>query len=76
MIDPTSGRAIVIATGGTRGDGVATTSDGRLLVSHSDQVDVVLPVFAPEIVASTPADGDVRIAPLPFIEIAFDQRSR
>ncbi|SHJ60399.1 Sugar lactone lactonase YvrE [Palleronia salina] len=74
LIDPGSGDAVEIARDGLRGEGIATTSDGRVLVAQGGSVDAVLPVFAPEVEATTPAADDVRVAPLPLLEIRFDQR--
>ncbi|MCH2167041.1 MAG: tandem-95 repeat protein [Oceanicola sp.] len=74
LIDPSSLQAVEIADGGLRGEGVTTTSDGRVLVAQGSVVDAILPVFAPEVEASNPAPGDLRVAPLPLLEITFDQR--
>ena len=40
MVDLATRDTIIVADGGSRGDMVQTTSDGRLLVSQSNQVDV------------------------------------
>src|SRR3546814_11224590 len=43
MVDMATLRRVAIATDGSRGDVVTTTSDGRLLVSPSNPVDGVPP---------------------------------
>src|SRR3546814_7094135 len=73
MVDMATLRRVAIATDGSRGDVVTTTSDGRLLVSQSNQVDVVAPATAPTVVATNPpADAQIAL-PQPFLSITFDQ---
>ena len=43
MVDVATLRRVTVADGGSRGDVVITTSDGRVLVSQSHQVDVLNP---------------------------------
>ncbi len=73
MVDVATLQRIAVATGGTRGDVVITTSDGRVLLSQSDQVDVLNPAFAPSIVATFPPNEAILPLPLPFLTIVFDQ---
>src|SRR3546814_8027333 len=73
MVDMATLRRVAIATDGSRGDVVTTTSDGRLLVSQSNQVDVVAPATAPTVVATNPpADAQIAL-PQPFLSLNFDQ---
>src|SRR3546814_8803008 len=73
MVDMATLRRVAIATDGSRGDVVTTTSDGRLLVSQSNQVDVVAPATAPTVVATNPpADAQIAL-PQPFLSNTFDQ---
>ncbi|MCC6008545.1 MAG: putative Ig domain-containing protein [Rhodobacteraceae bacterium] len=73
LLEPASGRFALIAGQGTRADAVIATADGRILVSKSGQVDLVVPVRAPEVVEITPEEGAVALAPLPFVQVTFDQ---
>ncbi|KPJ75957.1 MAG: hypothetical protein AMJ54_13385, partial [Deltaproteobacteria bacterium SG8_13] len=73
MVDIATLRRVAVATGGTRGDVVITTSDGRVLLSQSHQVDVIHPVYAPSVVATNPPTDAIVPLPLPFISVTFDQ---
>ncbi len=46
LVDLATLRQLPVARGGTRGDVVMTTSDGRILVSQSNQIDILYPSFA------------------------------
>ncbi|MCA9198980.1 MAG: hypothetical protein KDA87_15640, partial [Planctomycetales bacterium] len=71
MIDTATGRQLDAATRGTRGDVVITTSDGRVLVSQSHQVDVLTPHLAPTVIATSPPnDANVGL-PLSLITVVF-----
>ena len=43
MVDVATLKRVALARGGTRGDVVFATSDGRVLISQTDQVDVLSP---------------------------------
>ena len=73
MVDLATLRRVAVADGGTRGDVVITTSDGRVLISQSNQVDVLNPATAPLVVATNPPAGARSPLPLPFIAVTFDQ---
>ncbi len=73
MVDLATLRRVALATGGSRGDVLITTSDGRLLISQSHQVDVLNPIYAPSVVYTNPPDQAVLPLPLPFISVGFDQ---
>ncbi len=73
MIDTATLRRVSVAQGGSRGDVVITTSDGRVLLSQSSQVDVLNPIVAPVVVATNPPNGAVAALPLPFVSVVFDQ---
>src|SRR5262249_28810735 len=47
MIDLATRQSVAIASGGTRGDELKATQQGRLFLSQSHQVDVLDPVRAP-----------------------------
>src|SRR5690606_34741771 len=63
---------VELARQGERGDIVITTSDGRVLVSQSSQVDVLAPVYAPSVLATNPPDLGVAAIPMPFLRVTFD----
>ena len=63
---------VVIAVGGSRGETVQTTADGRLLIAQSHQVDVVSPIVAPRVLAVNPPDGAAAPLPMSQIKIRFD----
>ncbi len=73
MVDVATLKRVAVASGGTRGDVVFATSDGRVLLSQSDQVDVLSPAVAPRVVATSPPEDGTLPLPLPFITVVFDQ---
>ena len=50
-----------------------TTSDGRLLISQSNQVDVFTPVTTPAVAFTNPADEGIVTLPKGTISVTFDQ---
>src|SRR5205807_5875042 len=64
---------VVIAVGGTRGETVQTTADGRLLIAQSHQIDVVAPIVAPRVVSVNPPNGSSAALPLSKVTVRFDQ---
>ncbi len=73
MVDVATLRRVTLADGGTRGDVVVTTSDGRVLVSQSNQVDVLNPAVAPIVIATNPPPASVTALPLSHLVVTFDQ---
>src|SRR5262249_45457075 len=73
MVDVVTRRKGAVARGGSRGDNVITTSDGRVLISQSTQVDVLFPVRIPVVVATNPADHTTAALPLGLVTVTFDQ---
>jgi len=57
MVDLATLRRLTVAAGGSRGDVVITTSDGRILLSQTHQVDELKPAEPPQVLATDPADG-------------------
>ena len=57
MVDVTTLQQVQVWQGGTRGFAVLATSDGRVLISQSHEVDVLEPVVAPQVIASNPPSG-------------------
>lgn len=73
MVDMATLRTVAVAQGGSRGDVVRTTSDGRILISQSNQVDVLKPAERPLVLTVDPSDGEVVDASLTTITIAFSE---
>ena len=73
MVDVATLRRVTVADGGTRGDVVVTTSDGRVLISQSQQVDVLNPAVAPLVIATNPPTDGIAVLPMSTITITFDQ---
>ncbi len=72
MVDLTTLQRITVATGGTRGDVVRTTADGRVLLSQSQQVDVLAPVRAPLVAFTNPPANAVVALPRGSLSVTFD----
>ena len=72
MVDVTTLQQVAVASGGTRGFAVLATSDGRVLISQSHEVDVLSPVVPPQVIASNPPSGATESLPLGTISITFD----
>ncbi len=72
MVDVTTLQQVAVAQGGSRGFDVLATADGRLLISQSHEVDVLLPIQAPQVVASNPPAGATVSLPLGTISVVFD----
>jgi hypothetical protein len=73
MIDLATLQQVAVATGGTRGDEIKTTADGRLLLSQSHQIDVLGPVVAPRVAAVSPLPGATVALPLASVRVTFDR---
>lgn len=73
MIELASKRVLQIASGGTRGESIITTTDGRILVAQSQSVDEIAPAKAPKVMAVSIADGSVVALPLSGLSVSFDQ---
>ena len=72
MVELATMRQVAVAKGGTRGDVVVTTSEGRILLSQSDQVDVISLLTAPTVIATNPPHNAVAVLPLPHLSVVFD----
>ncbi|MBF2017367.1 MAG: putative Ig domain-containing protein [Rivularia sp. T60_A2020_040] len=72
MVDTVSLESIAIATGGSRGEIVKTTVDGKVLVSQSNQIDIFNPLLAPFVKATNPAPGSTVALPQGTINVIFD----
>ena len=66
-------RRVAVADSGSRGDVVFATSEGRLLISQSNQVDLVASATTPKVIATNPPPGAQVALPQPFLSVTFDQ---
>ncbi|ULU23434.1 tandem-95 repeat protein [Dyella terrae] len=73
MIELQSRRVLQVASGGTQGEGVITTADGRILVAQTGSVDEIAPAHAPKVIATSVPDGALVPLPLNQIAVQFDQ---
>ncbi|WP_048324300.1 CARDB domain-containing protein, partial [Crocosphaera watsonii] len=73
MVDMATLRHVVVASGGSRGDIVKTTNDGRVLLSQGQQVEVLNPIIAPQVVATNPSPNSQITLPHNTILVTFDQ---
>lgn len=73
MIELASQRALQVAAGGTRGESIIATRDGRILVAESGRIDEIAPRRAPVVKAVTVPDGALMPLPLTQIGVVFDQ---
>ena len=72
-IELSSKRSLKLAEGGTRGESIVATADGRVLVAQTHRIDELAPVKAPKVVATSVADGALVPLPLTQLVISFDQ---
>ncbi len=73
MFDLNTRQSLIVARGGSRGDIVTATSDGRVLISQTHEIDVFKPLVAPHVLTVNPPDGVTVPLPLTSILIRFDQ---
>ena len=73
LVDISTLQTVALAEGGTRGDMIITTADGRVLISQSGQVDILNPRTAPRILAVNPPNNAIAALPLATVRITFDQ---
>ena len=73
LVDVATLRRTVIADGGTRGDTLITTTDGRILLSQTNQVDVLRTAASPSVRSTNPPARAAVALPLPFVSVTFDQ---
>src|SRR5262249_4163393 len=72
MVDLAPLQRIAVATGGTRGETLTTTADGRVLLCQSNQIDVLGPILAPHVVDTSPPADALAALPLEGIRVTFD----
>ena len=73
MIDPSTLQQVALATGGTRGDEIKTSADGRIFISQSHQVDVLNPIQPPHVASTNPPAQGIVSLPLGSVSVTFDE---
>ena len=73
MVDLATLQHVLVASGGSRGENITTTDDGRILLSQSHQIDIFNPVIAPKVAATNPAPNAIVALPQGTISVTFDQ---
>ncbi len=76
MIDTITRRQLNLAENGSRGDSVLATTDGRIFVSQSGQVDLLTAQLEPTVIATNPPDQANVALPLSLFTVRFDQEMR
>jgi hypothetical protein len=72
MVDTATMQQVTVATGGTRGDEIKTTADGRVLLSQTHQIDVLNPILAPRVIGTNPPPDATVALPLGSVSVTFD----
>ncbi len=73
MVELQSRRVLQLATGGTRGESLLTTSDGIILIAQTGHIDQISPIHAPSVLATSVAEGALLPLPVSQIAVTFDQ---
>jgi hypothetical protein len=73
MIELASRRSLELASGGSRGESIVATRDGRILVAQTRSIDEIALQRAPTVSAVTVPDGALVPLPLNRIGVVFDQ---
>ncbi|MBL8395672.1 MAG: hypothetical protein JNK99_13155, partial [Candidatus Accumulibacter sp.] len=73
MIELASRERLQLASGGTRGEAIVATHDGRILVAGTRHIDEIALRHAPLVKAVTVPDGALVPLPLQQIGVVFDQ---
>ncbi|MDK2126935.1 putative Ig domain-containing protein, partial [Parachitinimonas caeni] len=73
MIELASRRSLQLANGGSRGESLLTTADGRILLAQTGQIDEIAPQRPPKLLAGSVPDGALVPLPLSEIRLRFDQ---
>ncbi|MDX1785889.1 MAG: CARDB domain-containing protein, partial [Roseovarius sp.] len=71
-LDVASHQIVSVAAAPIRGEGIAALADGRVIVAHGTGLDVLRPLYAPEVIASTLVDGQIVSQPVASFSFRFD----
>ena len=73
MVDLATLQQVALATGGSRGDEITTSADGRVFISQTYQIDVVSPLEPPVVASTNPPPGAIIALPLGSVSVTFDE---
>ena len=73
MVELASRHILRVANGGTRGEALVATADGRLLVAQTGSIDQISPISPPHVTASIVPNGALIPLPLNSLAVQFDQ---
>ena len=73
MVSLATRQSLQLAAGGTQGEALVATADGRVLVAQTGSVDQIAPATAPQVKASSVPNGALVTLPLGSISVTFDQ---
>jgi hypothetical protein len=73
MVSLASRDLLQLATGGTRGQALLTRADGSILVAETAHIDLIAPVRAPSVTATSIEQGAVVPLPVSQVAVVFDQ---
>ncbi len=71
-LDVASHQMVSVAAAPIRGEGITALSDGRVMVAHGSGLDVLRPLFAPQVIASTLENGAITSQPVASFSFRFD----
>ena len=71
-VDVASHQIVTIAAAPIRGEGIAALADGRVMVAHGQGIDVLRPLYAPAVIASSLTDGQITSDPVAGFSVRFD----
>ena len=72
-VDLATFKSTIIASGGTHGENLKTTADGKIYLSQGSHIDVISPLLPPQILGVNPPPGTSVILPQSEIRITFDE---
>lgn len=73
MVELQTRRILQLANGGTRGESLVATQDGRLRIAQTYRIDEIAPLTAPNVLAISVPDGALLPLPVNSISVSFDQ---
>ena len=72
-LDIASHKLQAIATGPVRGEGIASLADGRIVIAHTEGLDVIRPLKAPEVLTTSIRQGEVVPRPVNSFAVQFTE---
>ena len=72
MVDLATLQTVNVASSGPLAEALAISADGRVLIAHSHQIDVLMPATAPAVVRTNPANNIIVPLPMGTMTVTFD----